>query len=153
VLARGKVAQTGTVQEVFNRPANLDVAGIVAVETILPGRIIETAGGLVTVSVGDALLTAAEQPLPSGAAEVHVCIRAGDVSLLKYAGAQGSPRNHLPGIIRALVREGAMMRVDLDCGFPLAALVTVQACGEMSLQPGAWVVALVKAPHVHLIPR
>lgn len=153
VLARGKVAQTGTVQEVFNRPANLDVAGIVAVETILAGRIIETAGGLVTVAVGDALLTAAEQPLPPGVTEVHVCIRAGDVALLKYVGAQASPRNHLPGIVRALAREGAMMRADLDCGFPLAVLVTVQACEEMSLQPGARVVALVKAPHVHLIPR
>jgi molybdate transport system ATP-binding protein len=153
VLARGKVAQTGTVQEVFSRPADLDVAGIVAVETILAGRILETANGLMTVAVGDAVLTASEQPLPPATKEVHVCIRAGDVALLKDTGTQGSPRNHLRGVVRTLTREGAMTRVELDCGFPLAALVTVQACEEMSLQPGARVVALIKAPHVHLIPR
>ena len=34
VLVNGRVAQTGTVAEVFSRPANLAVAGIVAVETV-----------------------------------------------------------------------------------------------------------------------
>ncbi len=153
VLVQGKVAQKGAVREVFNRPANLAVAGIVAVETILPGRIIETADGLVTVSVGNAVLSAADQTLPAGTSDVHVCIRAEDVSLLADAGVQGSPRNRLPGAVKSVVRDGALMRVDLDCGFPLAALLTVQACEEMRLQPGARVAALIKAPHVHLIPR
>jgi molybdate transport system ATP-binding protein len=46
-----------------------------------------------------------------------------------------------------------MMRIDLDCGFPLAALLTKQACEELALKPGDSVVALVKAPNVHIIPR
>jgi molybdopterin-binding protein len=45
------------------------------------------------------------------------------------------------------------MRVRLDCGFPLLALITRQACAEMGLQPGETVTALVKAPAIHLIPR
>ena len=67
VLVQGKIAQTGTVQEVFNRPANLSVAGIVAVETILAGCIVETVAGLVTVAVGDALLSASRlfRPAPA----------------------------------------------------------------------------------------
>jgi molybdate transport system ATP-binding protein len=153
VLVQGKIAQTGTVKEVFNRPANLSVAGIVAVETILAGRIVETIAGLVTVAVGDALLSASEPAVPPGASDVHVCIRAEDVALLADTGVHGSPRNRLPGIVRTVARDGAMMRVDLDCGFPLAALLTVQACEEMALQPGSRVMAVIKAPHVHLIPR
>jgi molybdate transport system ATP-binding protein len=153
VLVRGKIEQSGTVREVFNRPANLSVAGIVAVETILPGHVTGSVGGLVTVAVGSAVLSAAEPAIPPGTGEVHVCIRAEDVALLADAGVQGSPRNRLPGIVRTVARDGAMMRIDFDCGFPLAALLTVQACEEMSLQPGARVVALIKAPHVHLIPR
>jgi len=45
------------------------------------------------------------------------------------------------------------MRIELDCGFVLTALLTKQACEELVLQPGCKVVALVKAPHIHLIPR
>jgi molybdate transport system ATP-binding protein len=153
VLVRGQIAQTGSVREVFNRPANLSVAGIVAVGTILAGRVIETVGGLVSVAVGDQVLSAAYQALLPGLTEVHVCIRAEDVSLLTGSDVQGSPRNRLPGVVRGIARDGALMRVDLDCGFPLAALLTAQACEEMALQPGARVIALIKAPHVHLIPR
>jgi molybdopterin-binding protein len=31
--------------------------------------------------------------------------------------------------------------------------LTKQACDELRLKPGNAVVALVKAPHIHLIPR
>jgi molybdate transport system ATP-binding protein len=53
----------------------------------------------------------------------------------------------------ALVREGSMVRVSLDCGFPLKALVTNQACQELALREGEQVIALLKAPAIHLVPR
>jgi molybdate transport system ATP-binding protein len=49
--------------------------------------------------------------------------------------------------------EGPLRRVELDCGFTLTALLTKQACEELSLKSGNEVVALVKAPHIHLIPH
>jgi len=153
VLVNGQVAQTGTVQKVFSRPMNLAVAGIVAVETIQPGRIVKTENDLVTVSIGSALLTATDQSLPSGAREVHVCIRAEDVILVNDSDTPASPRNRLPSVVQAVTRAGPLIRIDLECGFPLVALLTRQACEELALQPGARAVALIKAPHVHLIPR
>jgi molybdate transport system ATP-binding protein len=45
------------------------------------------------------------------------------------------------------------MRVNLDCGFPLRALITNQAYQDMGLREGDEVVAVVKAPTIHLIPR
>jgi molybdate transport system ATP-binding protein len=45
------------------------------------------------------------------------------------------------------------MRIELDCGFPLISILTKPACAEMELREGAPVLALVKAPQIHLVPR
>ncbi len=153
VLLEGKVAQAGSVQEVFSRPANLALAGIVAIETVQPGRIVKTTDDLATVAVGSTLLTALKQAIPENRSEVYVCIRAEDVSLLKGTDHPGSPRNHLPATVISVTPESSLMRVELDCGFTLTALLTREACAEMKLTAGDRVVALLKAPQIHLIPR
>ncbi len=153
VLINGRVAQTGPVQEVFSRPANVAVAGLLTVETIQPGRILKRVDDLVTVAVGTATLTATEQNLPANTTDVYVCIRAEDVILLQGGDRPSSARNRLAGVVQTVSREGALMRVELDCGLPLTVLLTRQACEELALKPGAQVIALVKAPHLHLIPR
>ena len=135
------------------------------VEELTEGRIVLGAGtvytslgkleadGLVTVTVGNARLTALEQDLPSGTRDVYVCIRAEEVILMKGEEGQTSPRNRLAATVKLLTREGPVMRVDLDCGFPLVAFVTRQACEELALQEKDRVMALIKAPQIHLIPR
>ncbi len=152
VMHEGKLVQQGTVPEVFSRPANLDVAAIVAVETVQPGRILERAE-LATVTVGSVKLTALGNDLPAGATDVYVCIRAEDVILVRGEPAKSSPRNVLSGRVCALTPEGPMRRVELDCGFPLMALLTKQACEELAIEPGIQVLALVKVPQIHLIPK
>jgi molybdenum ABC transporter ATP-binding protein len=153
VLVKGRIAQSGPVHEVFSRPANLVVAGLFTIETVQPGRIVKSSNDLVTVALGKTLLSAVEPNLTADATDVYVCIRAEDVVLLKGADMPSSARNHLPATVQSLTREGALMRVELDCGFPLAALLTRQACDELTLKPGDRVMALVKAPNVHLIGR
>ena len=69
------------------------------------------------------------------------------------AASQSSARNRWPGRVVSLVDEGALVRVELDCGFPLVARLTRQGVEELSLAPGREIVALVKAPGVHLIAR
>ena len=64
-----------------------------------------------------------------------------------------SARNRLPGIVKSLKQEGPMWRIELDCGFTLSALLTHQACEELALEQNDAVLALIKAPNVHLIPR
>jgi molybdopterin-binding protein len=51
------------------------------------------------------------------------------------------------------VSEGPLVRIELDCGFPLTAVLTKQASLEMGLKEGSPVLALVKAPQIHLVPR
>jgi molybdate transport system ATP-binding protein len=152
VLHDGRNVQQGVAPDVFSRPVNLAVAEITAIETIQTGNILETCDGLATVAVGDARLIALAEDLPTDAREVYVCIRAEDVILARPDSAPSSPRNHLVATVRAVVREGPLMRVSLDCGFSLTALLTRPACEELAVHEGVRLVALVKAPQVHLIP-
>jgi molybdopterin-binding protein len=40
--------------------------------------------------------------------------------------------------------------VELDCGFPLVAMVTAQSAGELALREGDNVSAVIKTTSVHL---
>jgi molybdate transport system ATP-binding protein len=152
VLHDGRNVQHGAVPDVFSRPANLAVAEIIAVETIQLGHILGVRDGLATVAVEAARLTALAAGLPADVREVYVCIRAEDVILMREDTIQSSPRNRLAATVRALTREGPLVRASLDCGFPLTALLTRPACEELDLREGGQLIALVKAPQVHLIP-
>jgi molybdate transport system ATP-binding protein len=152
VFDEGRIRQIGPVEEVFSKPADLAVARIVGVDTVERARIVAVSDGLATVQIGPAQLVASAPAGLNG--EVYVCIHAGDVILDKGAAlSQISARNRLAGRVEALVREGSMVRVSLDCGFPLKALVTNQACQELVLREGEHVIALLKAPAIHLVPR
>jgi molybdate transport system ATP-binding protein len=153
VMDAGCIVQQGRVDEVFSRPANVQVAGIVAVETVQPGRVIGSADGLVIVAIGQQKLTALAHDLPPNTTDVYVCIRAEDVILVKGEAPHSSPRNSLDATVRRLTQEVPLVRVELDCGFPLLALLTRQACEELALRENDRVLALIKAPHIHLIAR
>lgn len=152
VMVDGRLRQVGPVDEVFSRPADPDVAAATGVETIVHAVVEEAADGVATVRIGEARLTAVAD-LAAGT-EVLVTIRPEDVLVVTAEhDLRGlSARNHLAGTVTALERLGAVVRVRLDCGFPLVALVTRQAADELGLAPGSAVSALVKAPSVHLIP-
>jgi molybdate transport system ATP-binding protein len=154
VLSSGRLLQLGAIDEVFRQPATPEVARIVGVETVQPARLVEVRDGLATVSLGPVSLSALATDLPHGTTAVLVSIRAEDVILIKDADAvQTSARNHLTGTVRAIVPGGPIVRIELDCGFPLVAMLTRQSVEELQLAPGVRVSALVKAPHVHLIAR
>jgi molybdate transport system ATP-binding protein len=152
VMDGGQIIQQGSVPEVFSKPASVAVAGIVAMETVQLGRVLESQDGLVRVSVGSAKLVALSPALPVGS-DVYVCIRAEDVVLSRGGSAQSSPRNCLSATVRAFASEGPMVQIDLDAGFALTAILTKQACEELHLGLGDTISALVKVPQIHLIPR
>ena len=53
----------------------------------------------------------------------------------------------------SIVPEGPMVRVGLDVGFRLTSLVTRPSCEELQLRLGDKVIAMLKAPAIHLIAR
>lgn len=153
VIEAGRILQHGATDEVLRRPVNADVARLVGVETVLPARVEGLADDLVHLALGAAGLTALAPELTSATRDVLVSIRAEDVILLGDAAELStSARNRLRATVRSLTPAGATVRVELDCGFPLVALLTRQAVEELALAPGRVVHALIKAPNVHVIP-
>jgi molybdate transport system ATP-binding protein len=151
VLDRGRVAQHGAVDEVFSRPRSAEVAQILGVENILPGRVVGTEDGLATVAVCATRLVAPSPGPP--VTDVFVCIRAEEVVLQKPTAPSDGSGNRLAGVVNTLTPEGPLVRVGVDCGFTLHALVTRTACAGLGLRTGEPVAALVEARSVHLIAR
>lgn len=151
VMDAGTIHQSGPVEEVFSHPASLETARVVGVETVRAARVLSVESGMAEVEVGSvrlSCLAGSAQPGPA-----YVSIRGEDVVLEKEAARLSSPRNKLPGRVCSIVRDRPMMRVNLDCGFLLTALVTPQACVELQLREGEPVFALIKASAVHVIGR
>jgi molybdate transport system ATP-binding protein len=151
VLYDGAIRQVGSISEVFSRPADVAVAASVGVETVVPGQVVETRDGVLTVRIGAARVRAAHVEGASG--PVFVCIRAEDVMLDTSTPEHVSARNRLSSRVVSVEHEGAVARVTVDCGFALSALLTRPAFDELHLAPGAAVIAVVKATAVHIIPR
>ena len=151
VLAGGRLRQAGPTAEVFSSPADETVAAYVGVETVAPGRVVESRDGIVLLQVGDAQVEAAGSLSVS---EALVCIRPEDV-VLAPAGVDvaDSARNHLRGVVRRVTPSGAEARVEIDCGFRLVASITRRSLEDLHLDAGSPVVASFKATAVHLIPR
>ena len=151
VLMGGRIRQAGAPAEVFAAPADEEVAAFVGVETIVRGRVRRLEGGLATVDVHGRVVEAAGDV--AGGGEVLVCLRPEDVVLApaETTTMHTSARNHLPATVQRVLPAGPYMRVELDAGFPLVALITKQSLEDLGLEPGSAVVASFKAMTVHLI--
>lgn len=150
LIEGGRVVQQGPIADVFSRPASLEAARVVGIEAVVPARITARSEGLVTLDASGVTLTALDPG--TGITEVFACIRADEV-ILEPGPAPTSARNRLPATVTAVHQESALVRVDLDCGFPLAAFITRASLRELGLGPGSKVSAMIKAPAVHLVPR
>jgi molybdate transport system ATP-binding protein len=153
IMLEGCVQQIGPVQEVFSRPANEKVAAAVGVETVFPCRIVEAKEGLLILEAGKARIYAVDCGLSVGM-EMFLCVRGGEISIEKSdSSLPTSTRNHLAGKIISIRPEGSLVRVLLDCGLPLTALLTRRSCEELNLREDDRVLAAFKATSVHLIPH
>jgi tungstate transport system ATP-binding protein len=150
VLIAGRIRQTGTPAEVFASPADEEVAAFVGVETIVAGRVRELDDGVPLVEVAGHLVEGGV--CVAAGDSVLVCLRPEDVTL-SLATQASSARNHLSAKVVRLVPSGPYVRVELDTGFLLVALVTRQSQEELALAPGTEVVATFKAAAVHLIRK
>jgi tungstate transport system ATP-binding protein len=178
VVIRGRLHQWDRPEQVLRAPVDPDVAAFVGTETRLAGRVLETHGEIALVDVDGGRIEAASPAMPGR--RVLCCLRPEDVTLwapgvdeagMTHAGSetppsapQGAPgsvpvarlmssaRNQLRGRVSRLVAQGPLVRVSVDCGFPLVAAITRASATEMGLVEGSPVVATFKASAVHLIP-
>ena len=154
VLVDGTIRQVGPVHEVFSEPADVEVARVVGTENVFPARLVRREDGLVVVRTTGAPGAELVAVDPGGMVdEAYACIRAEEVVLEAADGHASSAQNRLAGVIAARAAEGPLVRLGIDCGVRLVALVTRASADRLGFVPGAQVSAVVKAPSVRIVPR
>lgn len=149
ILIGGKIAQSGSPREIFSTPINEEVAKFVGMENILEGIISSNKESVVDVNVGGQMIEGISTCQAGGA--VNVCIRPEDITL-SLAKSSSSARNVFACKITSMLLAGPLVRVTLDCGFTLTALITQLSSNEMKLEVGKSVYASFKATAIHVIP-
>jgi tungstate transport system ATP-binding protein len=124
----------------------------VGVETVIAGKVSLSNNGQLTVeAIGLKLEAVGNLSIGS---QVFFCLRPEDITLSITDGSGiTSARNHLQGHITRMSPSGPLVRVVVDCGTPVVALITRSSANEMKLLEGQLVTASFKATAVHLIPR
>jgi tungstate transport system ATP-binding protein len=150
VIINGELLQTGSPGDIFSTPQDTRVAELVGIGNILSGVIVNRDNELVTIDVGGYLIQAISDY--SIGEEVHALIRPEDITLALHKDAS-SARNTFEGRITRVFPVGALVRVEVACGFPLLAVVTKRSAQDLNLAVDNRVYATFKATAVHVIKR
>ena len=112
LMQQGRIAQVGTPRDLYDRPATRYVADFIGETNLLPGVVVESGAGLVTLRVGEATLrgTSDRVPAPAAGSEAWLTVRPESIDLADGA-APGPGRNVVSGIVRDAVYAGSSLRV------------------------------------------
>ena len=150
VIMAGEMLQTGDPREVFSLPRGREIAEFVGMENILGGVIASNEEGMVNIDIHGGIIEGISNLGPGE--EVYACIRPEEITLAR-AKDSTSARNTFHGEVTRIVLFGPLARIEMDCGFPLVALITKRSAEEMELQTGTPIYASFKATGVHIITR
>jgi tungstate transport system ATP-binding protein len=152
VLAAGQVLQVDTAEKVFRQPASETVAALVGLETILSGPVMACEEGLCRVEVCPGVSVEASGVSAPGS-HVTLCVHPEEVTIERESDPRRTTaRNVFSARIRTVIPHGPARRVEMECPFPLVALVTRRSAESLGLKPGENVSASFKASAVHVFP-
>jgi molybdate transport system ATP-binding protein len=147
IMREGQLVQAGETSDVFLHPVDTFVAEFLGIGNIIRGDSSQT-GNIACITSGTGPVFYAASSIFG---EVVATLHAEDVILSQEPFAS-SARNCLPGTVSEVIPFGSTVRVILDVGFPLTALLTRESCRDLHLEPGCRVYATFKASAVHVIP-
>lgn len=150
VLIDGELLQTGTVNDIFNRPWNKKVAEFVGVENILKGVIEDKDKELARIAVGGETISAISDL--SVGETVYVLIRP-EIIVFSLTGEGGSARNVFKCRVTRINTLGSTVRIEAECGFPVMGVITTQAAQDLNISIGRDIYASFKATAIHVIKR
>ncbi len=157
VLEAGRIAQLGEPDEIYRRPASEAVARFVGVENRIPGTVVDFSDNRVRVDIGEVEVEVQGSVAPGQS--VLLCLRPEDLMLAaaepvaSNATGQMGGQNVLVGTVVRILPSDSSIRVVLDCGVPVVALVTRAAYRKLKLEPGHRAQVSFSATDAHLIPR
>jgi ABC-type Fe3+/spermidine/putrescine transport system ATPase subunit len=124
VMNRGSIAQFGTPQEIYERPASLFVADFIGSSNILRGRIEASAGPWTMVRLADgALVRTPRGPGTPTAGPVSVVVRPDHMMILTDPAA-GREMNLLAGRVTKVSFLGTHLQISISVGRQTALTVT-----------------------------
>lgn len=150
VLIDGGLLQTGSSNDIFNRPQNREVAEFVGIENILKGVIEEKQNGLARIAINGEKISAISN-LAVGE-KVYVLIRP-EIIVFSLSGVVGSARNVFKCKVSTINTVGSIVRIEVACGFPLLGVMTNQAAQDLNVSIGKDVYVSFKATAVHVMKR
>jgi len=152
VMNAGRIIQAGSPSEVMNNPSNEFVAKFAGMENILNGRVLHCSDGLMVAAISDKKLCAAGRAQPDD--EVAFCIRPENVGIsIPNPGESGRDKNVFIGRITQVYSVGPFLKLILDCGFPLIALMPRDAFAGLKLAEDDEVYAWFSPASVHVLHR
>ena len=148
VIMNGQIVQYGSPREIFSSPASEEIAKFVGMENILEGTVTASKDCIADVAVSGQMIEGVSACQTGG--KVNIFIRPEDITL-SLTKSPSSARNVLSGRITSMIPAGPLVRVNLDCGFPLIALITRMSADDMKLETGQSLYASFKVAAIHII--
>jgi tungstate transport system ATP-binding protein len=150
VLINGELLQTGSVNDIFNQPQNREVAEFVGVENILKGVVEQKDNEITRIAINDERITTISHFTVDEA--VYVLIRPENI-VFSSSSEAGSARNVFKCKVIKINTIGSLVRIEVDCGFPLLGIITTQAAQELNISIGKDIYASFKAIAINVIKR
>jgi tungstate transport system ATP-binding protein len=151
VVIDGRIGQIGTSKQIFYQPLNRAVAEMVGVEDILDGVVAENEAGLAAIDVNGVRIAACSDAPPS--TPVTIYMRPEDITFYEKDSIRSSARNVFTGQITEVVPIGPMVRLKVDVGVKLTAIITQRSLEELGLVQGKDTEIAFKASAIHVVER
>jgi tungstate transport system ATP-binding protein len=151
VIDEGKIVQSGTTNEIFSKPESEFVADFVGTETIIPGVVKTSKNGHLEISINEKIIEAVGNF--SAGDKIYCCLRPEIITVSSGMPGSTSARNVLGAKVLKIVRQAFFYKLILDCGFPLAAYITIPSYEDLHLHENSLVTVSFKATSLHLIKR
>jgi tungstate transport system ATP-binding protein len=151
VVIDGRIGQIGTSKEIFYQPMSHAVAHMVGVEDILDGVVTENEAGLAVIDVNGVPIIACSRASPG--TPVTLYMRPEDITFYEKNSVRSSARNTFTGRIIEVVPMGPMVRLKVDAGLKLTAVITQRSFEELGLALEEETELTFKASAIHVVER
>ncbi len=149
ILKEGIFQQTGSMQELTQKPCSRFVAGFMRCQNIITARATTSplTDGTMQVEAGNHRFTI---PGSSGG-EVRLVIRPEAIRLDRGGPARPDSLLRIPAVVNRSADMGGYVRVELDASFPLIVHLACEEASELELASGTKTAALIRPDTIHVL--
>ncbi|TDB85930.1 ABC transporter ATP-binding protein [Actinomadura sp. KC216] len=141
VFNHGAVEQVGTAEELYERPASLFVAEFLGDSNVLPGVVVDSAGGRRLRGDGYELALPDDAAVTAGTSAVMMVRPERVVVVPDVPAAPPASGNALPGRVKQVIYMGGIRRLEVGLAAGFTMIAQEQAGGESTVAAGDAVLA------------